>query len=236
MDLIENKNSININRHPWELSRVSCLIKEVIKYHNGKNILDIGCGDCYFDYELMKEDIEINKFYGIDIYATEEIKNGKYTLVNSYKSLRNKKFDTILMFDVLEHVEDDADFLDKTVKPLLKDDGKIIMTVPAYQSLFSKHDEELKHYRRYNIKMIRESSEKSGLRIIKYHYFYASLVFIRILTKLLNKDNKVNEWNKDEKNVVTKFMKSVLNLDYNVCKKMNKLSFGLSLFIVLEKK
>lgn len=236
MDLIENKNNIDINRHPWELSRVSCLIKEVIKYHNGKNILDIGCGDCYFDYELMKEDIEIDKFYGIDIYAQEEIKNGKYTLVNSYKNLKNKKFDTILMFDVLEHVEDDANFLEKTVKPLLTDNGKIIMTVPAYQSLFSKHDEELKHYRRYNIKMVKDASDRSGLRIIKYHYFYASLVFVRILTKLLNKDNKVNEWNKDENNILTKFMKSVLNLDYSVCKKMNKLSFGLSLFIVLEKK
>ena len=140
------------------------------------------------------------------------------------------------MFDVLEHVEDDADFLEKTVKPLLTDDGKIIMTVPAYQSLFSKHDEELKHYRRYNIKMIRDASEKSGFKIVKYHYFYASLVFVRILTKLLNKDNKVNEWNKDEKNILTRLMKGILNLDYNVCKKMNKLSFGLSLFIVLEKK
>lgn len=236
MDLIENNNSMNINRHPWELSRVTCLIKEVIKYHDGKDILDIGCGDCYFDYQLMKQNIEIDKFYGIDIYASEEKKNGKYTLVNDYKSLRNKKFDTIIMFDVLEHVEDDAKFLEKTVKPLLKNDGKIIMTVPAYQSLFSKHDEELKHYRRYNIKMIKDAASKSGFRIVKYHYFYASLVFVRLITKLLNKDNKVNEWNKDENHMLTKFMRGVLNLDYNVCKKMNKLSFGLSLFIVLEKK
>lgn len=235
MDLIENKNSIDINRHPWELSRVSCLIKEVIKYHNDGNILDIGCGDCYFDYELMKQDINIDKFYGIDIYADKEIKNGKYNLVNNYKSLKNKKFDTVLMFDVLEHVEDDSDFLDKTVNPLLKDNGKIIMTVPAYQSLFSKHDEELKHYRRYNIKMIKEACKKANLKIVKYHYFYASLVLVRLITKLLNKDNKVNEWNKNEEHILTKFMKGVLNLDYYVCKKMNKLSFGLSLFIVLEK-
>ena len=236
MDLIENNNSKDINRHPWELSRVSCLIKEVIKYHDGKNILDIGCGDCYFDYQLMNKDIEIDKFYGIDIYADKEIKDNKYTLVNDYKSLEHKKFDTILMFDVLEHVLNDSDFLDKTVKPLLKDNGRIIMTVPAYQFLFSKHDEELKHYRRYNIKMIKDVCKKTNLKIVKYHYFYASLVFVRVITKLLNKDNKVNKWNKNEEHWLTKFIKGILNLDYNVCKKMNKLSFGLSLFIVLEKK
>lgn len=233
MDLIESNN--NVNRHPWELSRVSCLIKEVKKYHKGKNILDIGCGDAYFDYRLMEEITDIDKFYGIDIYAKEEINNGKYTIVNDYKRLNKLKFDTILMFDVLEHIEDDSEFLKKTVMPLLNANGKIIMTVPAYQSLFSKHDEELKHFRRYNIKMIKNAVSKAGLKIIKYHYFYASLVFVRIVTKLLNKDNKVNNWDKNEDNFMTKFMKGVLNLDYNICKKMNKLSFGLSLFIVLEK-
>lgn len=234
MDLIEIKNK-DINRHPWELSRVESLIKEIKKYHVGNKILDIGCGDSYFDYRLMDEIKDIDSFYGIDIYAKEEIKDGKYLVVNNYKKLKNKKFDTILMFDVLEHIEDDAEFLKNTVEPMLEDNGKIIMSVPAYQSLFSKHDEELRHYRRYNIKMIKDACKESSLKIIKYHYFYASLVPLRIISKLLNKDNKVNEWKKSQEHILTRFMKWLLNLDYTVCKKMNKLSFGLSLFIVLEK-
>lgn len=235
MDLIESKKE-NINRHPWELSRVHCLIKEIKKYYVGDSILDIGCGDSYLDYKLIDEIRTIDEFYGIDIYAKKDIKDGKYNVINNYKKLKNKKFDMILMCDVLEHIEDDSLFLKNTVIPLLKDNGRIIMTVPAYQSLFSKHDEELKHFRRYNIKMIKDVCSRANLKIIKYHYFYASLVLVRIITKLLNKDNKVNEWNKDEKNIVTKFMMGVLNFDYWMCKKMNKLSFGLSLFIVLEKK
>lgn len=235
MDLIESKNS-NINRHPWELSRVSCLIKEIKKYHHGGDILDVGCGDSYFDYKLMDDVKEIDSFYGIDIFASKEFKDGKYQVINDYKKIKKKKFDTILMFDVLEHIEHDSEFLEKTITPLLKANGKIIMTVPAYQSLYSLHDKELKHFRRYNIKMIKDVCNKSSFKIIKYHYFYASLVLIRILTKLLNKDNKVNEWDKNENNLITKFVKNVLNIDYFVCKKMNKLSFGLSLFIVLEKK
>ena len=44
MDLIECKR-YGINRHPWELSRVECVIKEVKKYHKGSKILDIVCWD-----------------------------------------------------------------------------------------------------------------------------------------------------------------------------------------------
>ena len=235
MDLIECKRQ-GINRHPWELSRVECVINEVKKYHKGNKILDIGCGDSYLDYKLIEEIPEIDKIYGIDIYVQNEINDGKYSVVNSYSKLKKNKFDTILMFDVLEHVEDDFEFIEKTVYPLLKDDGRIILTVPAYQSLFSKHDMELKHFRRYNVKMMIDRCKKTKLNIINYHYFYATLLPLRFITKLLNKDNKVNEWKYDENNLVTKIVRFILNIDYNICKKMNKLSFGLSLFIVLEKK
>ena len=144
MDLIES-NKENIKRHPWELSRVHCMINEIVKYHKNGDILDIGCGDSYFDYKLMNKIDNFNNFYGIDIFAKKEIYDDKYCVVNDYKKIKNKKFDTILMFDVLEHIEDDCEFLKNTVYPLLKDNGRIIMTVPAYQFLFSKHDINLKH-------------------------------------------------------------------------------------------
>ena len=233
MDLIESNIT---NRHPWELSRVESLIKEINKYKIGGDILDIGCGDGYLDHKLIEENNNIEKIYGIDIYAKEEIKEDKYLVVNDYSKLKKKKFDTILMFDVLEHVSDDAEFLSKTVSPLLKDNGKIILTVPAYQALFSKHDISLKHFRRYNVRMIKDCSNKANLKVIKSHYFYASLLPLRLLTKLLNRDNKANEWKYNEKHIITRMIKGVLNFDYNICKKMNKLSFGLSLFIVIEKK
>ena len=84
--------------------------------------------------------------------------------------------------------------------------------------------------------MIKECCKKANLKIINSHYFYASLVPLRILTKLLNRDNKVNERKYSENHFITKTIKNILTFDYNICKKMNKLSFGLSLFIVIEKK
>ena len=53
---------------------------------------------------------------------------------------------------------------------------------------------------------------------------------------MFNKDNKANNWKYDKNHIVTKFVKEVLNIDYFICKKMNKLSFGLSLFILIQEK
>ena len=143
MDLIETNN--NEFRHPWELSRTSSLIKDINKYHIEGSILDIGCGDSYFDYQLLDNNKNINKLYGIDIYAKDEYKDGNYIVLNNYDKLKNKKFDTIIMLDVIEHIENDAEFLENTVNKLLNKNGKVIITVPAYQCLFSKHDIESLH-------------------------------------------------------------------------------------------
>ena len=234
MDLIEKND--NENRHPWELSRINSLVKEINKYHTKGDVLDIGCGDSFFDYQLLEKNKNINKLYGIDIYTKEEYTDHNYIVINNYDKLKNKKFDTIIMLDVIEHIEDDYDFLENTVKKLLKNDGKVIITVPAYQFLFGKHDIELKHFRRYNLKMIRKLCDKTSFKIKKAHYFYASLVLPRLMSKLLNKDDRINNWKYSKNHILTKLFEGILNLDYFICKKLNKLSFGLSLFVVIERK
>lgn len=59
-----------------------------------------------------------------------------------------RSFDLILLLDVLEHIEDDRAALHKAVS-LLKDDGILICTVPAYRFLWSDHDTAHGHKRRY---------------------------------------------------------------------------------------
>ena len=231
MDLIEKNN--NINRHPWELSRTDSLIKEIKRYHDKGLILDIGCGDSYFDLELLKSNIDITRLYGIDINLDKKIDINRYYAVNSYSKLDKKKFDTIIMLDVLEHIEDDYEFLNNTVSKLLKDDGCIILTVPAHNFLYNKHDKYLKHYRRYNIKMIRELCSKTNYKIVNYHYFYFSLFIFRLLFR--NTGNEVNNWKYKENSFITRLIRGILNIDYNISRVLSPVSNGLSLFVVLKK-
>ena len=233
MDLIEKKGKTN-NRHPWELSRLDCLSKEIRRYHIKGSILDVGCGDSFFDRNLLKKDLNISKLYGIDINLNKGIKTGihNYYIVNSYDKLKGKKFDTIIMFDVLEHIDDNF-FLKDKISLLLKDNGKVLITVPAFQFLFSNHDRFLKHYRRYNIRMIKKLCEENNYKIVNYHYFYFSLFLFRVFFR--NFANEINDWKYSQNFLITKLYRKLLNIDYRVCKLMNKLSIGLSLFVVLEK-
>lgn len=230
MDLIE-KNS-NIFRHPWELSRSDSVIKDIIKDYKEGLILDIGCGDSYFDYRLLNSNIEIKKLYGIDINLPECFKKDNYIVVNNYNKLKNKKFDTIIMLDVLEHIENDKEFLEKNINELLDDNGRLIITIPTHQCLFSKHDTMLKHYRRYNIKMIKDLANKTGYKIINYHYFYLSLLIVRFLFRSAG---GLGKWSMSPNNIITKTLRFLLNVDYFICKKLYKISNGLSLYVVLEK-
>ena len=72
----------------------------------------------------------------------------------------------------------------------LKKDGYILITVPAYQFLYSKKDKVLGHYRRYNKKSLR--NELDAFKIKKISYFNTFLFFpimlITIMNKIFNRD------------------------------------------------
>ena len=75
-----------------------------------------------------------------------------------------KKFDLIVMLDVLEHIDDDRQSL-ITVKNLMKDKALILITVPAYQWLWSEHDVHHQHVRRYSKLTLREKLDISGFSV-----------------------------------------------------------------------
>ena len=78
------------------------------------------------------------------------------------------KFDLITIFDALEHIKDDKKII-KELRNYLNDGGSIILTVPAFQFLWSDHDELSMHFRRYNKKDIREVFE--NFKEIKISFF-----------------------------------------------------------------
>ncbi|MFT3827359.1 MAG: methyltransferase domain-containing protein [Chitinophagaceae bacterium] len=83
-------------------------------------------------------------------------------------------FDMICVLDVLEHVDDDRSAL-KELHRLNSKDGWLVLTVPAYQWLWSRHDEVNHHCRRYTRSQIRQRLEQSGYRIQYLSYFNSFL-------------------------------------------------------------
>ncbi|MEM7724242.1 MAG: class I SAM-dependent methyltransferase [Pseudomonadota bacterium] len=99
---------------------------------------------------------------------------------------RDAQYDVVVMFDVLEHVEQEHDAL-KVVKDHVKPKGRLLLTVPAYQWLWTSHDERMHHFRRYNRQMLRASLEDAGWTVERIGYFNTYLFPLAVLARLKDK-------------------------------------------------
>lgn len=94
---------------------------------------------------------------------------------------KERKFDTIIYIDVIEHIENDSEELIKA-SSFLKPNGYLVILVPAHNYLFSKFDTAIGHFRRYNKKSL-EKVIPSDLKKKKLIY----LDSVGLLASLMNK-------------------------------------------------
>ncbi|MCW8898673.1 MAG: class I SAM-dependent methyltransferase [Flavobacteriales bacterium] len=195
-----------INRHPWELARIEVVksfLTPIIAEKPNAIILDLGCGDVFVAQQLVYQYPKAT-FHCVDIAFTPEIistisepvKNLPISLYSSTQDLNNSishKVDVVLLLDVIEHIEDEITFFKELSQSGLIDvNTKVIITVPAYQKLFSNHDIYLKHFRRYNIALLNNHLEQAGFKSQQTGYFFISLLLVRIFQKLFQGNKTVD--------------------------------------------
>jgi SAM-dependent methyltransferase len=81
---------------------------------------------------------------------------------------------SIGLFDVLEHIEDADAFLGRT-HALLRSGGRLYLTVPAYQTLWSAEDDYARHFRRYTAADLRQALARAGFEVELVTYMFAFL-------------------------------------------------------------
>jgi SAM-dependent methyltransferase len=94
-------------------------------------------------------------------------------------------FDTVLLLDVIEHLDDDVGFL-ANVARLLAPGGRIVVSVPAFQFLWSQHDETFEHRRRYSAAQLRGVIEAAGLVSERRTYTNALLFPLAAVWRVLS--------------------------------------------------
>jgi SAM-dependent methyltransferase len=100
--------------------------------------------------------------------------------------LGDSSLDAACLFDVLEHLDDDARALAR-VRALLRPGGFLFATVPAHPWLWTRHDELLGHKRRYTARGLRRVVEGAGLGLERLAYFNAVLALPIVLRRLLGR-------------------------------------------------
>lgn len=154
----------------------------------GKRFFEVGCGHGLMINQIEEEYNSIVDGCDLNEYALKKINNYKgnlfcYNIYQQDETFKNQ-YDGLILFDVVEHIDDDVDFL-KTALFHLKPGGMVAVNVPAYQSLYSRYDTVLGHKRRYTKKMLRERFEAVGLTDIRVAYWGFSMLPALIARKIL---------------------------------------------------
>lgn len=183
----------NQNKNHWWFEGRKLILSSILKkYINKKKfILDYGCG-VGINLGMLSKFGKVF-YYDKSRIAINYVKK-KYSNINFFVNVKNlnkykKKFDLIVATDVIEHIKNDKKEIVK-ISHLLNKNGYILITVPAFQSLYSSKDISLKHFRRYNKENLRNLLNKYFYEI-KFTYFnfilflpIATLIYFFKITKI----------------------------------------------------
>jgi ubiquinone/menaquinone biosynthesis C-methylase UbiE len=234
------------NDYWWFVGRrkiITTLLKEYLNHpHNTSlRILDIGCGTGGTTIALSK----FGEVCGSDYSAAalnHARESGLDKLIRCSASnlpFRPETFDTITILDVLEYIKDDVQAL-REIRSSLKKDGIIFISVPAFQSLWSKHDVAVGHLRRYNTQSLLKVIRQSGLQELRISYFISFLFPFLGLYRIITRKFKLEKQNNQPKIDVVhlpvfidKTLQQFLILESKILRQRS-LPFGLSLFCIVR--
>ena len=257
MDLIESgTRTFEVgSRHPWERARlalVARLIRRHLALRPGDVALDVGCGDSFVAEELARQHPGV-MFFAVDSAFSDDLMqtfSARLTVPNVrlFKSLDDVPVDRpvslVLLMDVIEHVPEDLAFLtDVCGRACVSGTATVLITVPAYQGLFSSHDRALGHYRRYSSRTLGALTRAAGLVPIEAGHLFASLLLLRAaqvarerVRPPVDETSQLSTWSGHDQ--LGRVLEALLTLDGRLALSLGRLGVklpGLSNFAVCRK-
>ena len=187
MDLRERQAAPS-HRHPWETARARFVV-DLLAEHGVKGdgarrprVLDVGAGDGFIAGVVAEAACEVVAcdvaFSPADVAALSAVAG-----VTATTRLPDGAFDAGLALDVIEHVDDDVALLAE-LRARVRPGGLVVVTVPAWPALSSRHDIALGHRRRYTPRACRAAAEAAGLVVERAGGLFHALLLPRGLAVL----------------------------------------------------
>jgi hypothetical protein len=175
-------------RHPWERVRAEFVVKQLRseglfeRSHPMVTMLDVGAGDGYVAHLVARELPPLSRATAWDTeYTATQVTHlsAASPSMAFTKSRPAGRFSLLLLLDVLEHVADDHAFLANLLAESAEHGACVLVTVPAWPSLFGAHDRFLRHERRYTPTACASLLRKTGLTITREGGLFATLLPLR---------------------------------------------------------
>jgi SAM-dependent methyltransferase len=178
------------DRHWWYRGRrtVIARVLDGLALPEPARILDAGCGSGRNMVDLARR----GAVTGVELSPTSaglargrdcgEVVEGSVLEM----PFADGSFDLAVSLDVVEHLDDDLQAL-RELRRVVATGGALVVTVPAYQWLWSGHDVINHHHRRYTRGSLQRVAEQAGWRQERTTYFNALLLPVAILLRILDR-------------------------------------------------
>lgn len=193
MDAEQQQRYYELGKSYWWLAGKYRIIHDVLLRLLPKGarlrMLDLGCGPGnMLDFLAGHGDVFGSDFSADALRFCRARKHERVFRADFHRlPLRAGSFDVVTCIDVIEHLADDRRAIAELFQAV-RPGGHLVVTVPAFQSLWGDHDELYGHYRRYRAGELREKLKSAGFEVLKISYFeplfFAPLWLFRKLKRL----------------------------------------------------
>ncbi len=178
------------DRHWWYRGRRTVLSRAIadLGLPRPARILDAGCGSGRNMVELAP----LGAVTGVEL-SEASVSLARDRLVGDViegsvlaMPFDPASFDLAVSLDVIEHLDEDLEAL-RELRRVVAPGGALLVTVPAYEWLWSGHDEINHHHRRYTRRSLQRVAEQAGWRQTRTTYFNSLLLPVAILLRALDR-------------------------------------------------
>lgn len=162
----------------WFRHRNEVIALTLDRFAPGAEVWDIGGGNGYQAKALQDRGREVVLVEPGAVGCRNAVRRGvKNVIRGSLESLHlaDASLEAITLLDVVEHLPDPVATLAEC-RRVLRADGHVVLTVPAFEVLWSAEDDYAEHQRRYTVPLLRQHLEAAGLRLEWSTFFFGALL------------------------------------------------------------
>lgn len=229
-----------LEKNHWWFQGRRAVVFDLMRHYAPKGkLLDIGLGTGFNAKAFCDQGYDV---HGLEpspdaiLFAKEAVP--QVAIVQSVfpsSEIPSGTYDVVTLLDVVEHLEDDSAAL-RDVHRILNKGGVAVITVPAFQFLWTSHDERAHHFRRYRKRELQKLFQEAGLtvRVLSYYNFFLFplIALVRLFGKLRWKEAG-NDFNKSP-GFLNPILASLFGSERFLLR-FTPLPYGVSLVAVVQK-